>query len=757
MCEMSSSSLALRSLVIFWGVFRCGSLSYAQESTTRLPRESARPKVATATRATEPPIIDGNLDERVWQRAAPLTDFVQTEPQEGAPASEKTEVRLLYDDKYLYVGVFCFDSDPSSIIVTDSRRDSDLSQTDSFRMIFDTFHDRQNGFVFGTTPSGVEYDAQLRDEGRSTTGTGGGAALGGGAQAGSGGGLNTNWDASWSVRARIVENGWTAEFQIPLRTLRYGPPPQVWGVNFARTIPRKRELQYWSPVERQYDIARVSSAGDLRGLDLRTPRNFKVLPYAIGSANRDFAQSSKSVLDGQGGFDVKFGVTPSMNMDFTYNTDFAQVEVDEQQINLTRYTLLFPEKRPFFLENAGLFAVGRGGDVDLFFSRRIGIADDGSFVPIRGGARLSGKMNQFNLGVLDIQTEDVGNTPANNFSAVRVSRELVNRSSLGAIFVGRAATGPKAGVADWNRTWGVDGKLGIGQPVTASGFIAKTETPGLSGGRQYAFNSGIEYKDRIHRTYLEYGEFGEQFNPEVGFLRRPGGSRRLTAGWLGTMRQTGVKEKGFRELLPHVIYTGYSNFDGSLQTATLHMDNHLDWTNGNYIAPAVDITWEGLDRPFEIYPGVIVPPGLYRSPHTAFRTNTDKRKSLFANFDWDYGGFLSGHQNSTSVALTGRQEARVQASVRWTRNDINLPQGAFVTNLGNLRATYNFSTRFYASTLIQYNDTARRWSTNLRVAWLNASSTGLYLVYNDTEAFNGLGPVNRSFIVKYSREVDVLR
>ena len=213
----------------------------------------------------------------------------------------------------------------------------------------------------------------------------------------------------------------------------------------------------------------------------------------------------------------------------------------EQQINLTRFNLLFPEKRPFFLENTGLFAVGRSGDVDLFFSRRIRIADDGSLVPIRGGVRLSGKLNGFNVGVLAIETEDVGPTPANNFSAVRVSRELANRSSVWAIFVGRNGTGAKARAADWNRTWGIDGKLGIGQPLTLSGFLAKTETPGLSG-RQHAFNSGIEYKDRIHRAYLEYGEFGEHFNPEVGFLRRPDGSRRLAAGWFGTMRQEGVKE-----------------------------------------------------------------------------------------------------------------------------------------------------------------------------------------------------------------------
>ena len=725
----------------------------AQQGTDRTAGDR---RIATAARAATPPAIDGTLDDAVWQQAEPLTDFVQTEPQEGAAASERTEVRLLYDDTYVYIGVICFDSDPSRIIVTDARRDSSLTEADSFQIIFDTYLDQQNGFVFGTTPAGIQYDAQLRNEGSTGGGTGGGARFGGGARGGSGGGLNANWDSSWDVRARISDVGWSAEFRIALRTLRYGPPPQVWGANFSRNIRRKRELVYWSPVARQYNISRLSSAGEVRGLNLQAPRNFKVLPYVISSADRTFRSRDDTLLQGDWGADVKFGITPALNLDLSYNTDFAQVEVDEQQINLTRFNLLFPEKRPFFLENAGLFAVGRPGDVDLFFSRRIGIADDGTLVPIRGGARLSGKAGDYNVGVLNIQTDEAGTRPANNFTAARLSRELPNRSSAGVVFVGRDAVGSNAGPDNWNRTWGADGKLGIGESLTFSGFAARTETPGLSG-REHAFSGGVDYRDRVHRTYLEYGEFGENFNPEVGFLRRPDGARRLSVGWFDTWRGDQVQSWGFRELLPHVSYVRYTNFDGSMQTATLHMDNHLDWENGNYIAPAVNIQWEGLDRPFEVYPGVVVPAGVYRSPHTTFRTRTDRRKWISGNFDWDIGGFLSGRQNSTSVATTIRSGARLSLNVRWTRNDIDLPQGAFVTNLGTLRTTYNFSTSAYASALVQYNDRSQRWSTNLRFGWLNTASTGLYAVYNDTEAFNGLGPVNRTLILKYSHQIDVLR
>ena len=286
--------------------------------------------------------------------------------------------------------------------ISDTSRDAGLGDQDSFQVIFDTFQDRQNGFVFGTNAAGIQYDAQVRNQGEPAT----------------------SWDGSWEVRTQTGEGGWTAEFRIPLRTLRYGPPPQTWGINFMRNIQRARERAYWAPMPRQFNLSRLSSAGDLRGLQLAAPRNFKLLPYAVSSANRNFTPGSETDLDGDFGLDAKFGVTGSLNLDLTYNTDFAQVEVDTQQINLTRFNLRFPEKRPFFLENAELFAVGAsgggfggGGDLDLFFTRRIGLDEDGQLVPIKGGARLSGKTGGYNIGLMNMQTEAVAQRPGNNFTA----------------------------------------------------------------------------------------------------------------------------------------------------------------------------------------------------------------------------------------------------------------------------------------------------------------------------------------------------
>ena len=716
---------------------------------------------ALAHRITEAPTIDGLLDEPAWRAAPPMLDFVQAEPVQGEPATERTEVRILFDDQTLYVGVICYDSDPGRIVTTESRRDSSLQGQDSFQMIFDTYHDRQNGFIFGTNAVGLQFDAQVRNEGETLRG-GPPGGVGGGNRGGSGAGINTNWDGAWEVKTRVNGDGWTAEFAIPLRTLRYGPPPQTWGVNFVRSIERKREDVYWSPVARIYNVTRLSSAGELRGLDVPAPRDFKLMPYAISSANRNFTPGASVDYDGDWGLDAKIGVTSSMTLDLTYNTDFAQVEVDEQQINLTRFNLLFPEKRPFFLENRGLFAVGRPGEVDLFFSRRIGIADGGTLLPIQGGARLSGKAGGVNVGLLNMQTERVGCAtpggacqPGNNFTAARVNRDLANRSSVGAIFVNRAGTGDFAGADNWNRTWGVDGKLGVREALTFSGFAARTETPGASRG-EHAYSGAVEFRNPIFETNFGYTEVGDDFNPEVGFLERTDGYRQVTTSVRRHVRSPALARLGLREIEPHATFESYWGFDGFQETATLHLDARWDFeSNFSINSAALNIQHEGLRVPFEIYPGVIVPAGSYTSPYALVFANSDRRKWLSGGLNANIGGFLSGSQVSLAPTITVRQGGRFSTSLRWTRNDIDLPQGAFVTNLGSWRVSYNFSTAMNTQGLVQYNDRTRRWSTNVRFNWQRTAATGLYLVYNDTEAFDGLGPINRAFVIKYSHLWDV--
>jgi hypothetical protein len=701
------------------------------------PVNNSGPRLtASAVKVAEAPTIDGVLDEGMWQDAKPLSGFIQAEPFEGLPGSENTEVRLLYDDEAIYVGVTLHDRDPSLIVTTDTRRDAELGEMDSFQMIFDTFYDRQNGFVFGTNVAGVQYDAQVRDQGEQ----------------------EDSWDGSWEVRTSTASNAWIAEFRIPLRTLRYGPAPQTWGVNFYRNIQRTRERTYWAPLARVYDLGRLTSAGELRDLDLESPRNFKLLPYVVGSADRSFFPgiNTDADLDGDIGFDAEIGVTPSLNLDVTVNTDFAQVEVDEQQINLSRFNLRFPEKRPFFLENSGLFTIGKDEELDLFFSRRIGLDEDGGLVPIIAGARLTGKVNGFNVGVLNMQTDDVRLVPDNNFSVIRVSRELPNRSGIGAMFVNRSATGELADRESWNRTWGMDGRYGLGEHFTMAGFAARTETPGLTG-RDYAYNVDSEYDDGTHRAGFEYGKTGEDFNPEVGFLQNEDGYRRILFRFHETMRQEKIRNWGFREWQPHVNYTRYDYLDGGLSNADLHIDNHWDWENGYRVDTALNGNWEGFRVPFEIYPGVIVPVGEHGGLFYRMRANTDARKWISAEMEWEVGRFLTGHQNSPEIEVVLRDGGRFAIDTTWTHRAIDLPEGSFRTNLGNMRVTYNFTPSVFVQGLIQYNDRTERWSSNLRFHMLETAGTGLFVVYNDTESLQGLGPVNRAFIVKYVRQFDLLR
>jgi hypothetical protein len=323
------------------------------------------------------------------------------------------------------------------------------------------------------------------------------------------------------------------------------------------------------------------------------------------------------------------------------------------------------------------------------------------------------------------------------------------------MFVNRAATGTLSTSGDWNRTWGADGRVGIGEHLTLAGFGARTETPGLAG-REYAYNADSEWDDGRHRARFEYGRTGEDFNPEVGFLENELGYRRLLFQFQETMRQEKIRGWGFREWLPHVNYSRYSFLDGGLSRADLHADNHWDWENGYRVDTAVNGSWEGFRAPFEIFPGVVVPAGEHGGLRFRMTANTDRRKWASARMVWDVGRFLTGDQNSPTLQVFLRQSGRLTLDTNWAYRSITLPEGSFRTNLGNMQVTYNFSPSVFVQSLLQYNDRTQRWSTNLRFHWLETAGTGLFVVYNDTESLEGLGPINRAFIVKYVRQFDLL-
>jgi hypothetical protein len=702
-----------------------------------------------AARPNAPLTIDGRLDEPTWQGATALTGFVQRVPFDGQPASEQTEVRVLADESALHVGIWLYDAEPERIIDGESIRDASLDESDAVLLILDTFRDRRNGFVFGTNPSGIEYDGQVVNEGEG--GGGGGAGPGGAGgprqQGGAGGGFNRNWDGSWEVATSRDERGWYAEFRIPFSTLRYAAgEAQEWGFNVERRIRRRNEESLWSPVARQFNLYRVSSAGTLQGLAPPTRRHATVTPYVLGATNRDWVAGDPDFANtGEFGVDGKVQITGGLTLDVTYNTDFAQVEVDEAQLNLTRFNIRFPEKRPFFLENSGLFTMGVG-QAELFFSRRIGIVGNRQ-VPIQGGGRVSGRALGLNVGLLHIRTDEMaGLISAQDYSVARVARELPSRSRVGAIFVNKESVG----IADDNRTYGVDGQLGIGERITFNSFAGWTDTPGLEGENHVLSASGA-FAGRDLRLNANFREVGAAFNPEVGFAPRVN-YRYYQGMWQTFHRPSRI----FRELRPHMSYETYRNLQtGFEESARVHVDSHFEFPDGAFISPAFDYVTEGLDEPFEVADDIFVPAGTYKGWTAAWRFNTNQSAALSLDGGIDWGSFLSGDRKGGFGGLTYRMGDAFSTSLRYTYNDVELPEGAFITRLMTWRAGYFFTQNIYVQSLIQYSDQNNNWAANLRFGWLNTAGTGLFIVFNEAHGTGALErdtPLNRGVIIKFNKQ-----
>ncbi|MCY4399286.1 MAG: DUF5916 domain-containing protein [Gemmatimonadetes bacterium] len=724
---------------------------------------SVMPATAVATEVTDAPSIDGRLDEAVWQQAPVMTGFTQREPFDGQPASERTDVRVIFDDAALYVGVWAFDGSADAITYGERIRDYEVNQSDAIVFVLDTYNDDQNGFVFGTTPTGIEYDGQVANEGR-----GGGRFQGGGFnsrqrfQSGSGGGFNKNWDGSWTVATTTDGEGWYAEFRIPFNTLRYGNDNESWGFNVARRIRRLNEESFWTPVPREFNLYRLNYAGDLEGLRPPFQRLATVTPYLLGSTGRDYTAASGFSQDGNLGGEVKFQITQGLTLDATYNTDFAQVEVDDQQLNLTRFSLNFPEKRPFFLENAGFFSVG-GGGADLFFSRRIGIAG-GQPVPITGGARLSGRAAGLNVGLLHIRTGgETGLQDALGYSVARIAKELPNRSRVGGLFVNKG--GPDG---DFNRTFAADAAIGIGEALTFSSFVSRTDDP-ESFNDPYAWDLSGNWSSRSWSVTGQTREIGEGFNPEVGFLPRRG-YRYYQYHVMHKLRPTWL-----REIRPHISYYTYRSRktgieSGFEESARVHVDSHWEWPSGAQIHTGANFNVEGIYEPFQILgTDAVIPEGTYSGWETQLVFNSNAAARLSVTSRINIGSFLTGSRRGGNASLTFRPNASFSTSARATYFDVTLPQGEFETVLLGMNFGYFFTPRVYLQSLVQYSNQLDSWSANLRFGWLNTAGTGLFIVYNDVQGFDfpdGLNPdggrfmengtLARSLIVKFTRQFSVL-
>jgi hypothetical protein len=682
-------------------------------------------KTITALYVEGPIVIDGNLDEREWSLAQPGGDFIQNEPRTGEPATEPTEVRLLYDDENLYVGVYCFDSaGPEGITVTEVKRDYRPFDNDHFSFVLDTFDDNRNGFLFGTNPEGAQREGQVEGDGGST---------------------NFDWDAIWYVKAKITEQGWQAEFSVPFKSLRFKSlETQRWGVNFLRVIRRKNEQTYWSPLPRPYRLPRVSLAGELEGLiGVQQGRNLYVKPYLSAPLVRREGDDVDFIPEV--GFDVKYGVTPGLTLDLTVNTDFSQVEADTQQINLTRFSLFFPEKREFFLENADLFQFGKSGsgfraqrDLIPFFSRRIGLTG-GEVVPILAGARLSGRVGQYRLGIVSMQADEFEETPSTNFSVVRVSRDILSKSDIGGIFVNKRVNDGYN-----NRTYGVDANLNFLQYLDISSYLLKTDTTGVSG-KDKAADLNVEWNDPFWNLKAEHLSIQNNFNSEVGFVPRTG--IRKSTGEVTVRPRPGEAIPWIREFRPSAAVEYITDQENVLETRQVDQNISISFEDSSNVWFTRRSRFERLDEPFEIREGQFISTGDYDFVEYTGSASSDRSRMFSAGTTIRRGDFFDGHKDSYQLEFAFRPDYHFATEVDWSREILDLPSGDFKTNLVTTRMNYSFTPKMFLDALIQYNSTVKEFASNLRFNFIYQPLSDLFLVYNERRSSTG-DVLDRALILK---------
>src|SRR5216117_2920617 len=468
-------------------------------------------RTAKASRVDRAPKLDGTLEDPLWQQAKPITNFLQREPHEGQPATDHTEVRIIYTKEAIYFGVTCLDSHPKEIVATELRRDVSQELDDYFEIIIDSAHDRRNAYVFQINPLGTQRDALITEEQRTDSGAGDG---------------DPGWDGVWTSEARTSERGWSATIAIPFSTLNFMQSNDViWGINFKRFLRRKNEEDLWSAWRRVYGAARISQAGELHGIsEIGSGRLFIVKPYGLvgfshfppTTAGTGFTPGTSALHTG--GLDVKLGLRSNLVANFTVNTDFADADVDTLKFNLTPYKLFFPEKRQFFLENAGVFDFSIGGDSDLlFFSRQIGIDPiTGEEVPINGGAKVTGSLGKFELGLMDVDTRSSGPNPYANYAVARVKRSLWGGSYVGVMGIDKRSGNP---FDSFNQTAGADTRLVFFRNLVVHGFATQTRSPMFSSG-QTDVGASLNFQSNWLELIASRRKIGPNFNPEVGFIER---------------------------------------------------------------------------------------------------------------------------------------------------------------------------------------------------------------------------------------------
>ncbi|MBN1350203.1 carbohydrate binding family 9 domain-containing protein [candidate division KSB1 bacterium] len=705
---------------------------------------------------THPIWIDGRLEAAEWALVKPEQQFTQCEPKELAAPSERTEFRILYDSKNLYIGVSCFDSQPDEIIATEMRRDGDLFKNDMVMLVFDTFYDHRNAFYFSINPLGAKVDGIVTDEGKD---------------------VNRDWNGVWMCATLCDSSGWHAELEIPFSTLRFQKSDkQCWGFNIVRKIRRKNEYVSWTPILRSYGFTpyfKISRLGTITGFkNLCQQQAIQVTPYLLSGVERKFAPSAKTPT-GDVGIDFKYNITSNLVADITWNTDFAQVEADEVQVNLSRFSLFFPEKRDFLLEGAGIFKFGESSqDGDgrfptlLFFSRQIGLAE-GKALPILGGLKLSGKLAGTHIGLLNMQVqqadafdEDENTTaivPSTNFSVVRFKRDVLEKSTIGFIFTNKAV-GVEPGILNrisgdpnvyisedfenrYNRTIGADFHFAFFHNFNADGFIARSFSPGITTD-DLAYNSKISWRSDLFGFDLQHMNIQSGFNPELGFVSFPDEVTRKNFLNLSFSPRPNIPY--IRKSYIFCENTWYFNPQNKLISGETLLGNFNVLEDGGVVFYAYSRGSErimGTDE-FEIRENKFVLPGYYGGNNFMFGLMTDASRMVAVEGFAGQFGFYSGNIRSADVEITCTPNHHLSLAVNYGVNrisdldvyalDLSRSESiGFTTHLIRGRINYSFNPRLFIRSLLQWNSDEEQLSANVLLNYIYRPCSNLYLVYNE--------------------------
>ena len=676
---------------------------------------------AEAHRATQPIEIDGKLDEPDWQSAKPIDKFAQVMPDEGASVTQPTEVRILYDEQNIYFGFTCYDSDMSKVVANVMRRDGFLYDNDNVFVVLDTYGKERNGYFFRTNPLGTEQESVLTNSGSS---------------------VNWNWDAVWRCEGLINEDNWTVEMAIPFSQLRFNhSDSMVWGLNLGRKVMRNEEDATWVPMPRAYGrwaSLRLVDIGSLVGLDGIPPsRNLEFLPYILPGFSRvDQGKIEVNrVLDL--GLDLKYGVTANLTADLTLNTDFAQVEADEEQVNLTRFSLYFPEKRPFFLEGAGLFEFGierpgfrRPPPLLLFHSRRIGLAEEHT-IPIIGGGKATGKVGSYGIGFLNVYTDEfysgepvaeedeVIDVARTNYSILRVKRDIFDRSSVGLIAIN------KQDAETYNRSGGVDFAYRPHDKLNLNGLWARTFDADISGEND-AFHFGGNWQGSQLRVRGSYTEIDDNFNPEAGFVLREG-IRQIRGGtrYRRWPRRVGIRRVDITPEFDYVL-----NQANELVTRKLALISWTGLESGDWINFRVRRTFERLEEDFEIREGIVIPAAEYHFTSYRAGISTDESLKISGDLRLNAGDFFNGTRRGFEVRAEFKPNRHLSFRPQYQFDRVTVSGKSFNAIVFRSRLLYTFSTRLLAKLFAQWNNEENTVTTNVLLNYIYRPGSNFFLVFN---------------------------